>query len=234
MGPVGFTTGSRIVQNFRSAQRVHRLCPGIGPRVRQHKIIKNGREGTVHSSAKKERASNLPRIDVLLEIAGIATTNFSLAEGHERTITVNMISTFMLGLLLLPMLKETANEIPTARPYWIIVSSECPNTFEPLDDQNNANMKARYPTSKLLEVLVVREIASKLADSSVILNMLNPAGWLLWFMKLVLACTTEVGGRTLVAAATVDNECHGAYMTDGNVNNGALGAIATNEDGEKA
>ncbi|KAK9489247.1 hypothetical protein V1508DRAFT_428593 [Lipomyces doorenjongii] len=202
-----------------------------------------------------QRASKLPRIDVLLENAGIATFNFSLAEGHERTITVNVISTFMLGLLLLPKLKATAKEIPSTKPHWTIVSSEVhawtnlpewrsSNTFEALDDPKNAKMQARYPTSKLLEVLVVREIASKLADSRVILNMLNPGlchselaregSWRIWFLKLVLARTTEVGGRTLVAAATVDDESHGGYMTDGKVNNEALGAFVTSEDGEKA
>ncbi|KAK9239550.1 hypothetical protein V1525DRAFT_27100 [Lipomyces kononenkoae] len=202
-----------------------------------------------------ERASKLSRIDVLLENAGIATQNFTLAEDHERTIAVNVISTFLLGLLLLPKLKETAKQIPTAKPHWIIVTSEVhaltnlpesksPNTFEVLDDEKKANMQVRYPTSKLLEVLVVRKIAPKLADSGVILNMPNPGmchselarelGFSAWLLKLVLARTTEVGSRTLVAAAIVGNESHGAYMTDGKVSNGALSAFVTSEDGQKA
>jgi retinol dehydrogenase-12 len=201
------------------------------------------------------RASALARIDVLLENAGLATRTFRRVEGHEHTITVNVISTFLLGLLLLPKLKETAKAIPTAKPHWSIVTSEVhahtllpewksPNTFDALDDEKTASMQGRYPTSKLLEVLVVREIASKLADSGVVLNMVNPglchsqlareAGWLLWVVKLVLARSTEVGGRTLVAAATVGDESHGAYMTDGEVNNGALGPFVTSEDGRKA
>ncbi|KAK9250739.1 hypothetical protein V1507DRAFT_338312 [Lipomyces tetrasporus] len=65
-----------------------------------------------------ECVSKLPRIDVFLENAGIAKVNFSLADGHERTITVNVISISMLGLLLLPKLKVTANEIPTSKPHW--------------------------------------------------------------------------------------------------------------------
>ncbi|KAK9386710.1 hypothetical protein V1515DRAFT_627382 [Lipomyces mesembrius] len=188
-----------------------------------------------------ERASKLPRIDVLLENAGIATRNFSLAEGHERTITVNVISTFILGLLLLPKLQATAKEIPSRKPHWTIVSSEV-HAWTNLPEWKSSNTS--IPDFKTVEVLVVREIAPKVADSGVILNMLNPGlchselardgGWLLWFMKLVLARTTEVGGRTLVAAATVGDESQGAYMTDGEVNNGALGAFVTSEDGEKA
>ena len=203
-----------------------------------------------------ERASKLPRIDVLLENAGIAATSFSRAEGHERTVTVNVISLFLLGLLLLPKLKETAKQNGRiTKPHWTIVTSEVhgftkleernePNIFKALDDEKNVHFKERYPVSKLLEVLVVREIAPKLADSGVILNMLNPglchselareSGWGLWFLKLFLARTAEVGSRTLVAAASVGDESHGAYMTDGFVDNGALSDFVTSEDGEIA
>ncbi|KAK9366909.1 short-chain dehydrogenase/ reductase [Lipomyces kononenkoae] len=205
-----------------------------------------------------ERAYKLDRIDVLLENAGINSTDFSLAEGHERTITVNVISTFLLGLLLLPKLRATKNQGFNAWPHWSIVTSEvhaftnlpewkCPSTFEALSDEKQANMRARYVTSKLLEILVVREIAPKLAQSGVILNMLNPGfcqsqlirderrdWWLVRFLMLVLARTVEVGARTLVAAAAAGHESYGAYMTDGKVNNGALSPFVTSPEGKKA
>jgi NAD(P)-dependent dehydrogenase (short-subunit alcohol dehydrogenase family) len=38
-----------------------------------------------------ERALKLPRLDIVVENAGIATSVFNVAEGHERTITVNVI-----------------------------------------------------------------------------------------------------------------------------------------------
>ncbi|KAK9320309.1 hypothetical protein V1517DRAFT_354593 [Lipomyces orientalis] len=253
-GQIIIVTGSNVGLGREAARHFSLLAVrhiASGEKAKQSIEESTGRTGVSFA----ERASKLPRIDVLLENAGIATRIFSLAENHERTITVNVISTFMLGLLLLPKLKATAKEIPTAKPHWTIVSSgvhawtnlpewKSSNTFEALDDEKNARMEVRYPTSKLLEVLVVREIAPRLADSGVILNMLNPGlchselareeGWGLWFMKLVLARTTEVGSRTLVAAATVGDESHGAYMTDGKVNNAALGAFVTSEDGEKA
>ncbi len=57
-----------------------------------------------------------------------------------------------------------------------------------------------------------------------IINFLNPglchselardSGWGLWFMKLLLARTTEVGSRTLVHAATAGEETHGQYLDD--------------------
>ncbi|OAL25423.1 hypothetical protein AYO20_10457 [Fonsecaea nubica] len=201
-----------------------------------------------------DRASKLSRIDVLLENAGIATGTYSVAEGHERTITVNVISTFLLALLLLPKLKATAKDFKT-NPRLSIVSSEVhgwskfpewkePHVFEVLDDEKTANLKERYPTSKLLEVLVIRQIAPKLAGSGVILNYLNPGlchselgregSIILEVMKFFLARSTEVGSRTLVAAAEAGMESHGKYMSDGKVDDGALSSFVRSQDGDAA
>ncbi|KIW57094.1 hypothetical protein PV05_05693 [Exophiala xenobiotica] len=204
--------------------------------------------------AFSSRASALPRIDVLLENAGIATMRFDLAEGHERTVTVNVISTFLLALLLLPKLKSTAKEFKTT-PHLTIVSSEVhgwtkfpewkePNTFSALDDKAKTNFEERYPTSKLLEVLVIRAIASKMANSGVVLNYLNPglchselareAGLGLKIMKLLFARSTEVGSRTLVAAAAAGPESHGKYMTDAKVDDSHLSPFVRSDDGKAA
>jgi len=201
------------------------------------------------------RASQLPRLDIVVENAGIAIPKFSLAEAHERSITVNVISTVLLGLLLLPKLTTTAKELPSKTPHLTIVTSEVhrrtrfpewetDNTFATLDDEKTANMAERYPTSKLLEVFAVREMAPRIANSGVVLNMLNPglchselardSGWMIWLLKLVLARSTEVGSRTLIAAAAAGKGSHGAYMTDGEVANGALSWFVTSEDGVKA
>jgi len=204
------------------------------------------------------RASALPRIDVLLENAAIATSNFQLVNGHESTVTVNVISTFLLALLMLPKLKETSKQY-NVQPRLVIVSSEvhgytdlperkAPNTFDELDNQSTANMSQRYPTSKLLEVLVVREIAPKLNGSGVVLNMLNPGlchsslsrntaglqGIIFWLMKAVLARSTEVGSRTLVAGAAADEDSHGEYMHDAMVADEAVSPFVKSEDGKKA
>ncbi|KIW67798.1 hypothetical protein PV04_07025 [Phialophora macrospora] len=204
-----------------------------------------------------DRASKLPRIDVLLENAGIAATKYSQAEGHERTITVNVVSTFLLALLLLPKLKATARQFNTS-PRLVIVSSEVhawtkfaewqqptDQIFPTLDGEKTANMGERYPTSKLLEVLVVRQLAPKLAGSGVALNMLNPGlcqselsresdSIVFDILKFFLARSTELGSRTLVAAAAAGPDSHGKYMTNGKVNDGALSRFVKSKDGEVA
>ena len=94
----------------------------------------------------------------------------------------------------------------------------------------------RYRVSKLLEVLVVRQLA-KLIDQStnksgVIINCLNPGlchsdltrdaegfvRFVIGTLKTLLARTTEVGSRTLVHAAAASRESHGQYLSDCQVN----------------
>ena len=201
------------------------------------------------------RAAKLDRIDVLLENAGIAVSKYSESEGHERTITVNVISTFLLALLLLPKLKATATKFNTT-PRLVIVSSEVHKMtqfaegklpvgqiFPALDGEKTANMGERYQTSKLLEVLAIRQIAPQIAASGVILNNLNPGlchselgrdgPLLLTIMKFFLARSTEVGSRTLVAAAAAGEESHGKYMTDCKVAEGALSPFVRSQEGDE-
>lgn len=201
------------------------------------------------------RAVTLPRLDVVIENAAVATSTFTVAEGHERSITVNVISTFLLALLLLPKLRETAAGFPESCPHLSIVTSEVhawasfperasERIIAALDDESKTNMRDRYSTSKLLEVLVIREWATRMAESRVVVNMLNPgfchsqltrevSSLPLNLLKALVARTTEVGSRTLVAAATAGPESHGAYMTDGKVANEALSSFVCSADGDR-
>jgi retinol dehydrogenase 12 len=56
-----------------------------------------------------ERANKeLKQLHVVVQNAGILQRTFAKAEDNEAHITVNVISTLMLGILLLPKLRETA------------------------------------------------------------------------------------------------------------------------------
>ncbi|EEU38836.1 uncharacterized protein NECHADRAFT_83140 [Fusarium vanettenii 77-13-4] len=201
------------------------------------------------------RAAKLARLDVVVANAGIATTRYSTAEGHERNITVNVISTFLLALLLVPVLKATAQKNEGANPRLSVVTSEVhawtdlpewktDNTFATLDDETKANMNMRYPASKLIQVFLARELASRLEGSGVVVNMLQPGmchsqltredGWMVAVLKLLLTRSTEVGSRTLVVASSAGPESHEAYMRDGEVDNDGLSAFVRSKDGEMA
>lgn len=86
--------------------------------------------------------------------------------------------------------------------------------------------------SKQLEVFYVIQLARALDQSkekpAIILNMLNPGlcwsnffgndgpvSWIMTTLLTLIARQTEVGSRTLVAAAVAGPESHGQYMSDG-------------------
>lgn len=68
---------------------------------------------SVKDNAKK--AEGLERLDVVVENAGIVTYKWQMMEESESTITTNVVSPLLHGLLLLPKLRETSvkfNTIP--------------------------------------------------------------------------------------------------------------------------
>lgn len=80
-----------------------------------------------------QRADQLPRLDVVVENAAVAMIGpqAALAEGYESTITVNVVSTFLMALLLLPTLKRTATEF-NVQPKLVIVSSDAHFMVRPI------------------------------------------------------------------------------------------------------
>lgn len=137
-------------------------------------------------AARAER--ELERVDVLLANAGIASFKFVRAEDNEKMITVNVVSTFLLTLLMMPKLKETAKKFNTTPVVTITSSGAHAHTnfpeksappgqiFQTLNDESKADMNIRYPTSKLLEIFSVRAFADRYPSSSfpVTLNTVNP------------------------------------------------------------
>ena len=99
------------------------------------------------------RVAGLDRVDAVVENAGISTNKFSMAEKDESTITVNVVSTMLLALLLLPTLRKSAERYGTL-PTLTIVSSEVHeftgfperterNIFAALSDEKEARMRDR-------------------------------------------------------------------------------------------
>lgn len=62
------------------------------------------------SSVKQfgERISTLDRLDAVVQNAGIMTSKFTLIEGCESQIAVNVISPALLGYLVIPKLQQSA------------------------------------------------------------------------------------------------------------------------------
>lgn len=68
------------------------------------------------------KVQGLDRVDAIIENAGIALDTKTISEGLETTLTVNVVSTFLLAVLVLPKLKESAKRFGTL-PHLVIVGS---------------------------------------------------------------------------------------------------------------
>ncbi|KXH40359.1 short-chain dehydrogenase [Colletotrichum salicis] len=185
------------------------------------------------------RADKLPRLDFAVLNASIATNKRVDAEGWESTITVNVLSTFLLGLKLLPVLRRTGKKY-NVTPKIVIVASDASQMakFHERNEEDiykalntNKSLTDRYNTSKLMQVILARQMAIA-ADASgkgrVQVTTLNPGLCSTALFRNVpfpltivvkvglklLARSAEVGSRCLTASAFAGEEAHGRYMSD--------------------
>ncbi|KAI0147003.1 short chain dehydrogenase [Xylariaceae sp. FL1272] len=181
----------------------------------------------------------LERIDGVVENASIALDKFSRAEGMETSITVNVFSTLLLAVLLLPKLSKTAKKYSIV-PYLVMVTSGLGysrkrNLDDIKDDiwgglnDENSEMDSRYGLSKLLQIYAWRELAhlAPVSRTGVVVNMISPGlckTGLLRHAKLItyvivssmtaiLGRTAEEGSRTVIHALVTGKESHGRYLS---------------------
>lgn len=120
-------------------------------------------------------------------------------DGYERVATVNLLSTWLMGLLLLPALRKSAAANPSPesatataladggnQPHLIIINSNAhfytqfkcqkePSILEFFG--HHTNMLDRYGDTKLMSLFMAREVAAKMdidGKPSVILNTVDP------------------------------------------------------------
>ena len=158
----------------------------------------------------------------------------------RSSITINVVSTFLLALLLLPKLRASAAQFHTVPRISVVSSSvhnfvdlgqakASPKIFDALNDKKGeaARMSTRYFDTKLLEILYGRALASALSDSTkplIVLNMMNPGlcasdlfpdpSAAFKLQMKVMARSAEEGSRALVDAIRRGKESHGQYLSD--------------------
>lgn len=105
------------------------------------------------------KVAELERVDAVILNAGVGTPKFEIFEENESTIIVNVISTVLLMLLLLPTLRASATRwdiIPTLSVTGSAYHKaakfperNAPNSLELLSDPKIADMSERYVDSML-------------------------------------------------------------------------------------
>ncbi|TPX59390.1 hypothetical protein CcCBS67573_g09092 [Chytriomyces confervae] len=177
-------------------------------------------------------------VDALLLNASILPFEFATTEdGVELGVATNVIGTFLLALLMLPLLRSSS--ALSGNPVHLsIVASEVhgfttlpekkhPHIFTALNAKDSPDFADRYNVTKLMQVLLARELAKSVDSDKVILNFLNPslchsnltstakgfASFVVESFKYLIGRSTEVGSRTLVHALTIGKESHGQYLS---------------------
>lgn len=229
----------RSLQKGEEAKKEIETSIGISGVVQVWQLDMSSYQSVLDFAARATK--ELQRLDVALLNAGVAKGVWEMFEQDEGTITVNVVSTFLLALALLPKMKQTASQFNT-RPNLTIVASEVHffakfpegkaprgQIFNELNKKfpkiDEASMGNRYQVSKLLNVFGTRAMADRKSASMipVTINCVNPglchselsrdAGIGLAILKFFLARSTEVGSRTLVHAASAGPETHGQYLS---------------------
>ncbi|KAJ6620576.1 hypothetical protein B0H10DRAFT_1791582 [Mycena sp. CBHHK59/15] len=140
-----------------------------------------------------ERANTtLKRLDGVVLNAGIHAGKWDVtSDGWEKTLQVNVLSTGLLGILLLPLLQATTKlspphpDAPQTPPHLTFTGSgalflakfaekSASNILQELNDKAKSVQKDRYATSKLLDLFLAREIAELPKAEGVVVNVVDP------------------------------------------------------------
>jgi retinol dehydrogenase-12 len=185
----------------------------------------------------------LDRVDGFIANAGVELIEFQESEGLERTLTINVVSTFYMVMSIWQKLQETAEKYSVDTRLSVVGSlihcmapeaqldvSEDVEILEALSDRDTADMTSRYPLSKL----IVHQVFASMADHGpaqpyahrVIFNLVNP-GWCSTelgrakvqgtFERIcfqMIGRTSEDGGRTLAHAVTAGRESDRQYLSE--------------------
>jgi NAD(P)-dependent dehydrogenase (short-subunit alcohol dehydrogenase family) len=185
--------------------------------------------------------SDLPRVDYALLNAGIMSMNYNkdALTGHEEIFQVNYLSTVLLTLLLLPILKRKHASLPHTEPPKITWASAAltliakfPNRaadplFPSFDDPKQFNPQEQYNSSKVMAHMFLWKLVDYVRSEDVVMNLADPAwvrgtdltrdvkGPLKLFMKAfeLTGRMPEVGASCFVdAMVSKGKESHGCFL----------------------
>ncbi|RAH47979.1 NAD(P)-binding protein [Aspergillus brunneoviolaceus CBS 621.78] len=201
-------------------------------------------------------ARSLPRVDVLINNAGIHANKFKVVYDTERTLAVNNIGTFLLTVQMIPKMKATARAYGVTPVITFVASAlydiaEYPaqhgeDIFTWFREESHVNFMNQYNLSKLLQLYAMIKLAALVdstsdRSSSIAVNALDPcfcktgiisestglARVLFKIFEAITARTAEEGARLVVQTAAAGRETHGRYMRAGGVQ--AYAPIAADE-----
>lgn len=188
------------------------------------------------------QCTTLPRIDIAILNAGLIQMSFTTiaATGHETALQVNYLSTALLAVLLLPLLKVKGKSNSGRKPPVIsivtsdIVYSASIDPKRPLlaqvDESKGYSAMDWYAKSKLLLTLFTVKLAESVSSEDVIINLVNPGmtkgtafgsdapAFVVFIFRLLqglLARSVQTGATTYIDAVVArGEESHGSLISE--------------------
>lgn len=195
-----------------------------------------------------ERCSALPRLDMVILNAAISKIEFSVnpSTKHEEAFQVNYLSTALLAILLLPILKDKRSQGAPGRLSIVSSGLALQSVFlnrdtvpmiPSFDDPSSWNglpaASERYAVTKTMELMLVLKLSQHFSADEVVINAVDPgftAGTMLhrdaslplWlFLKLLgasIARSKEQAAWTYVDALAVKGPgSHGSFVMHWNI-----------------
>ncbi|KAF5602433.1 short-chain dehydrogenase reductase family [Fusarium subglutinans] len=186
------------------------------------------------------QCDTLPRIDIVILNAALIKPSFSRAStGHELTMQVAYLSTALLTILLLPILKLKRTGADTRPPVITVVGSDLAYradiqttgpVLEHLDKDQGYSQFVWYARSKLLLTFFISKLAESVDPNHVVVNMVNPGttrgtaflrefspllARLAGALQYIFARPPDIAATTYLDACLVRGiESHGSFISD--------------------
>lgn len=188
------------------------------------------------------RCTTLPHLDIAILNAGIMNTSYktSPSTGHEEMFQVNYLSAALLGLLLLPLLR---NKSPSGTPGQLTLVASGAAMIAQFSERSEAALvssfdrpqswgsaKARYDTTKGLVLMLTLSLSKLVSADDVVVNVVDPtftpgtsffrelpllARLALWpLVTLVGTSVNNAGWRYVDAVAVRGKASHGSLISD--------------------
>ncbi len=237
---------SHLVLAVRSLQKGEAAAAKFRAEFSQAKIEVWPLEMTSYESIQafaRKVDRDLPRLDIVILNAGMVSPHFSIVSGtgHEQIIQINYLSTFLLAILLLPILKVKS---PPSKPGRLTIVNSGAALAAKFPNHDSSHLLAsfdttatmpwdpieRYNVSKLLGHLVMVTLKDCVNANDVIVNLVDPGyckgtglhreakgflGFALSASKRLTGRTLEHGASTYIDAALVKGEeSHGCFVMD--------------------
>jgi NAD(P)-dependent dehydrogenase (short-subunit alcohol dehydrogenase family) len=182
-------------------------------------------------------ATEVDHLDVAVLNAGVRKVTHTLSEhGWEEDLQVNALSTILLGILLLPKLKDSqkhTGKIPilefvnSGLHATVDIPHNVRNSTSILAEYNkpeNFSPQKQYVHSKLLLMFATNRLAAATSSSEVIITSVCPGAVatnlardikvpgisvVLAIMRVTVARTAEQGANTYVSGAAQNQQLHG-------------------------